>query len=207
MYEVMTMIIKTLEVPPIGTNCYILEDNDTKSAAIIDPGGAPEAILEQVKGDGVEVKMILLTHGHYDHTGAVKALHTQFPGIPVYLHPADAALMGEQIMPDVGGTQPYQEGDVIRLGTLEISVLHTPGHTPGGVCLKVGDTIFTGDTLFQGSMGRTDLPGGDYEQIMESLKRLDGLNGNFQVLPGHMGATTLNRERTGNYYMREAANS
>ena len=96
---------------------------------------------------------------------------------------------------------------MIRLGTLEISVLHTPGHTPGGVCLKVGDTIFTGDTLFQGSMGRTDLPGGDYEQIMESLKRLDGLNGNFQVLPGHMGATTLNRERTGNYYMREAANS
>ena len=198
------MIIKTLEVPPIGTNCYLLEDNDTKSAAVIDPGGAPEAILGRVKGDGMEVKMILLTHGHYDHTGAVLALREALPGVPVYLHSADAALTGGDVMPAIGETVPYGEGDVIALGTLEISVLHTPGHTPGGVCLKVGDTIFSGDTLFQGSMGRTDLPGGDYDQIMASLKRLDALPGNFQVLPGHMGPTTLNRERTGNYYMREA---
>ena len=200
------MIIKKLEVPPIGTNCYILEDNDTKSAAIIDPGGAPDAILNRVKEDGMEVKMILLTHGHYDHTGAVAALRAALPGVPVYLHPADAALTGGEVMPAVGETVPYGEGDVIPLGNLSITVLHTPGHTPGGVCLKVGDTLFTGDTLFQGSMGRTDLPGGDYGQIMASLKRLDALPGNFQVLPGHMGATTLNRERTDNYFMIEAAN-
>lgn len=200
------MIIKKLEVPPIGTNCYLLEDNDTKLAAVIDPGGAPDAILGRAQGDGMEIKMILLTHGHYDHTGAVAALREALPGVPVYLHPADAALTGGDVMPAIGETVPYNEGDVITLGNLSISVLHTPGHTPGGVCLKVGDTIFTGDTLFQGSMGRTDLPGGDYEQIMASLKRLDALPGNFQVLPGHMGATTLNRERTENYFMMEAAN-
>ena len=200
------MIIKKLEVPPIGTNCYILEDNDTKSAAVIDPGGGTRAILNRIEEDGMEVKMILLTHGHYDHTGAVGALRAALPGVPVYLHPADAALLGAEMMPAIGETVPYGEGDVIPLGNLSITVLHTPGHTPGGVCLKVGDTLFTGDTLFQGSMGRTDLPGGDYEQLMGSLRKLDALPGNFQVLPGHMGATTLNRERTDNYFMMEAAN-
>ena len=198
------MIIKKLEVPPIGTNCYLLEDNDTREAAVIDPGGAPDAILRRAREDGVEIRMIFLTHGHYDHTGAVTALRAALPGVPVYLHPADAALTGGEVMPAVGETIPYDEGDVISLGNLSVSVLHTPGHTPGGVCLKVGDTLFTGDTLFRGSMGRTDLPGGDYEQIMASLKRLDALPGNFQVLPGHMGATTLNRERTDNYFMMEA---
>ena len=200
------MIIKKLEVPPIGTNCYLLEDNDTKLAAVIDPGGSPEQIKKALDQLGCKPCVIFLTHGHYDHTGAVTALREALPGVPVYLHPADAALTGGDVMPAIGETVPYNEGDVITLGNLSISVLHTPGHTPGGVCLKVGDTIFTGDTLFQGSMGRTDLPGGDYEQIMASLKRLDALPGNFQVLPGHMGATTLNRERTENYFMMEAAN-
>ena len=199
------MVIKALEVPPIGTNCYLLEDNDTKQAAVIDPGGAPEAILDRAAGDGVAIKCIFLTHGHYDHTGAVKALREALPGIPVYLHPADAALTGDEIMPSIGETTPYNDGDTVTLGTLEVKVLHTPGHTPGGVCLQVNDTIFSGDTLFQGSMGRTDLPGGNYDQIMFSLKRLNDLPGNYQVLPGHMGPTTLNRERTDNYYMREAS--
>ena len=199
------MIIKRLEVPPIGTNCYLLEDNDAKLAAVIDPGGAPEAILGRAEGDGVTVVSVLLTHGHYDHAGAVQALRAALPGIKVYLHPADAALTGDEMMPGIGETLPYNDGDTVPVGNLTVQVLHTPGHTPGGVCLLVEDTIFAGDTLFQGSMGRTDLPGGDYDQIMASLRRLNDLPGNYQVLPGHMGPTTLNRERTDNYYMREAS--
>ena len=199
------MIIKRLEVPPIGTNCYLLEDNDAKLAAVIDPGGAPEAILGRAEGDGVTIVSVLLTHSHYDHTGAVQALRAALPGIKVYLHPADAALTGDEMMPGIGETLPYSDGDTVPVGNLTVQVLHTPGHTPGGVCLLVEDTIFAGDTLFQGSMGRTDLPGGDYDQIMASLRRLNDLPGNYQVLPGHMGPTTLNRERTDNYYMREAS--
>ena len=200
------MIIKTLVVPPIGTNCYLLEDNDTKTAAVIDPGGAASAIIDRAEKDDMAVKARYLTHAHYDHTGAIPALRKAFPGVPVYLHPADAAQIGNEIMPDIGETVPYEDGDKLKLGNLEITVIHTPGHTPGGVCLKVADTIFTGDTLFQGSMGRTDFPGGDYGQLIASLKRLADLPGNYQVLPGHEGATTLNRERTSNYYMLEALN-
>ena len=99
---------------------------------------------------------------------------------------------------------PYGDGDVVKLGDLDIQVLHTPGHTPGGVCLLVGDALFTGDTLFQGSMGRIDFEGGSYEDIMASLARLAHLPGDFRVLPGHMDASTLERERKTNYYIREA---
>mgnify|MGYP002803226893 CR=1 FL=1 len=109
------------------------------------------------------------------------------------------------MFPAIGvDTVPYGEGDTLTLGSLTISVLHTPGHTPGGVCLQVEDALFTGDTLFQGSMGRTDFPGGSYEQLMASLKRLGQLPGDYHVLPGHMGASTLETERKTNYYMREA---
>ena len=199
------MKISALQVGPIGTNCYLLEDESTNAAAIIDPGGEGERILAQVKADGVEVKLILLTHAHFDHTGGVAELHKALPEVPVYLHPDDAALLGSQVFPAVGApTVPYNEGDTLTLGSLTITVLHTPGHTPGGVCLQVGDALFTGDTLFQGSMGRTDFAGGSYEQIMESLKRLGQLPGDFHVLPGHMGASTLETERKHNYYMQEA---
>ena len=199
------MKISALQVGPIGTNCYLLEDESTNAAAIIDPGGEGERILAQVKADGVEVKLILLTHAHFDHTGGVAELHKAQPEVPVYLHPDDAALLGSQVFPAVGApTVPYNEGDTLTLGSLTITVLHTPGHTPGGVCLQVGDALFTGDTLFQGSMGRTDFAGGSYEQIMESLKRLGQLPGDFHVLPGHMGASTLETERKHNYYMQEA---
>lgn len=123
----------------------------------------------------------------------------------VYLHPADAALVGGDVLPAVGAeTTPYQDGDVVKLGKMDIEVLHTPGHTPGGVTLKVGDVLLTGDTLFQGSMGRTDFEGGSYAEIMASLGRLGRLSGDYHVLPGHMGASTLEQERKTNYYLREA---
>ena len=194
------MNIKLMQVGEIGTNCYLLEDEDTRSAAIIDPGGEARGILGQAKADGVQVKAILLTHSHYDHTGAVREA---LPGVPVYLHPADAAQLGTAVMPPIGETLPYQEGDTVPVGNLTVQVLHTPGHTPGGVTLRVEDVLFTGDTLFQGSMGRTDL-GGSYTEIMASLKRLGQLEGDLQVLPGHMGVSTLDRERKSNYFLREA---
>ena len=199
------MKIQVLPVGQLGTNCCLLEDESTHTAAVIDPGDEAGRILAQAQADGVEIQMILLTHAHFDHTGAVAQLCKALPGVPVYLHPADAAMLGGGGFPAIGAaTRPYDEGDTLTLGSLEIQVLHTPGHTPGGVTLKVGDALFTGDTLFRDSMGRTDFPGGSYEQIMASLRRLGQLPGDYQVLPGHMGTTSLARERMGNYYMQEA---
>ena len=199
------MQIKMMQVGPLGTNCYLLEDEKNKLAAVVDPGGDAGRILSQAQIDGVEIKLVLLTHAHFDHTGGVAGLHASLPNVPVYLHPADAALLGTQVFPAIGApTVPYEEGDRVELGDLEIQVLHTPGHTPGGVCLRVGEALFTGDTLFRGSMGRTDFAGGSYEQIMASLKRLAQLPGDFHVLPGHMDTSTLDRERKTNYYLREA---
>ena len=199
------MKIRIMQVGSIGTNCYLLEDEQTNTAAVIDPGGNAQFILKQAKEDGVEIKLILLTHAHFDHTEGVAELHKALPEVPVYLHPDDAALLGTQIFPALGApTVPYQEGDTVSLGSLDIQVLHTPGHSLGGVTLVVGNALFTGDTLFQDSMGRTDLPGGSYQQLLASLKRLAQLPGDYHVLPGHMGTSTLEAERKRNYYMREA---
>ena len=199
------MNIKTMQVGPLGTNCYLLEDEHTRAAAVIDPGGDGARIEAQLLADGAELKLILLTHAHFDHTGGVAELHAAHPDVPVFLHPADAARLGSDVFPPIGApTVPYGDGDVVKLGDLDIQVLHTPGHTPGGVCLLVGDALFTGDTLFQGSMGRIDFEGGSYEDIMASLARLAHLPGDFHVLPGHMDASTLERERKTNYYIREA---
>ena len=199
------MNIKTMQVGPLGTNCYLLEDEHTRAAAVIDPGGDGARIEAQLRADGAELKLILLTHAHFDHTGGVAELHAAHPEVPVFLHPADASRLGSQVFPPIGApTVPYGDGDVVKLGDLDIQVLHTPGHTPGGVCLLVGDALFTGDTLFQGSMGRIDFEGGSYEDIMASLARLAHLPGDFRVLPGHMDASTLERERKTNYYIREA---
>ena len=175
--------------------------------AIIDPGDDWERILHQVKKAEGEVKYILLTHGHYDHTTAVPDLVKALPGVQVYIHQADANGAGSQLFPlaaQVKDLNNYDEGASLSLGSLTIEVLHTPGHTPGGVTLKVGDVLLTGDTLFQGSMGRTDFEGGSYAEIMASLGRLGRLSGDYHVLPGHMGASTLEQERKTNYYLREA---
>ena len=201
------MKIKCLQVGPIGTNCYLLCDEDAKTCAVIDPGGDGARIAAAVAETGCVPCAILLTHGHYDHTTAVPDLVKALPGVQVYIHQADANGAGSQLFPlaaQVKDLNNYDEGDTLSLGSLTIEVLHTPGHTPGGVTLKVGDVLLTGDTLFQGSMGRTDFEGGSYAEIMASLGRLGRLSGDYHVLPGHMGASTLEQERKTNYYLREA---
>lgn len=199
------MKVKMMQVGPIGTNCYFLMDPDSSQMAIIDPGDEPELIQQAAEETGMEVKYLLLTHGHYDHTTAVPALHRVYPDAAVYIHRADAEGAGNRIFPlseQMEGLNFYGEGDTLALGTLTIEVLHTPGHSPGSVVLKVGDALFCGDTLFAGSIGRTDLPGGSTQEIMNSLKRLSDLEGNYHVLPGHMQTSTLDEERSFNPYLR-----
>lgn len=201
------MEVKVLQVGPIGTNCYILEDEKARAAAIIDPGDEAGRILQVIEDDGVDVKYILLTHGHYDHTTAVPQLHKALPQAEIYIHRADANGAGSQLFPLAGqipGLKFYDEGDNLALGDMTIQVLHTPGHSKGSVTLKVGDVLFCGDTLFAGSCGRTDLAGGSYAEIMASLKKLGQLPGDYHVCPGHDVTSTLERERRSNPFLREA---
>ena len=201
------MQVKVIPVGPIQTNCYLLIDETTHRAALIDPGDEWEVLHKLVEDQKVELEYILLTHGHYDHTTAVPELHKQYPNAKIYIHQADANGAGSHLFPLAGQVENlnyYDEGDTLTLGELTISVLHTPGHSPGSVVLKVADVLFCGDTLFAGSCGRTDLRGGSYEEIMVSLKRLGQLEGNYHVLPGHEFTSNLAQERKTNPYLREA---
>lgn len=201
------MKVKVMQVGPIGTNCYILEDDTTGKAAVIDPGDEAGRILKVLEEDKVEVEYILLTHGHYDHTTGVPELHRALPQAKVYIHKADANGAGSQLFPlakQVEDLLYYDDGDKLTLGSLTIEVIHTPGHSKGSVTLKVGDVLFSGDTLFAGSCGRTDLAGGSYAEIMASLKRLGQLEGDYHVCPGHDITSTLEQERRSNPFLREA---
>ena len=201
------MKIIAMQVGPIFTNCYILIEEEAKKAAIIDPGEDAPRILAAVQEEGVEVEYILLTHGHYDHTTAVPELHRALPQAKIYIHEADANGAGSKLFPlagQVDNLRFYDEGDTLSLGALTIAVLHTPGHSLGSVTLKVADALFTGDTMFAANCGRTDLPGGSYEQMLASLKRLGELEGEYKVLPGHNNTSILSREREYNPYVREA---
>lgn len=201
------MKIRSMQVGELATNCYILIDEAEKKAAVIDPGAEADRILAEVKGLDARVEYILLTHGHYDHIGGVARLHEALPQTKVYLHRADSRGTGFHVVPladQVEDLQYYDDGDTLALGSLTIHVIHTPGHTPGGVTLRVGDALFTGDTLFAGSMGRSDFPGGNTQQLFASLKKLAQLEGDYHVLPGHDRTTTLEQERRSNVFMLEA---
>ncbi len=203
------MKLTSFVVGPIGTNCYLLTDETCGNAtAIVDPGGNASRILAQVKKDGLDVQMILLTHGHFDHVLGVPELLESYPGLPVYITEDDypEARDGGQFgyaMGEVDSVRFYDEGDTVTLGNLTIQVLRTPGHTPGSVTLQVEDVLLTGDTLFAGSCGRTDFPGGDFRAMQRSLQRLAELPGDFRVYPGHEGSSTLNYERRTNPFMQQ----
>ena len=193
--------IKTLPVGEYQTNCYIVWGEDTDRCIVIDPGYEPKTILQAANDAGKKIDSILLTHGHFDHVGGLRDLAHQ-TGCRIYLH------RKEEMLPDsmTGGmlfySNPYAEGDVLNMAGLSLTILHTPGHTPGSVCIAVEDVLFAGDTLFAGSIGRTDFPGGDVPDMKKSLARLGSLPVNYRVYPGHGEPTTIEQEKAQNPFLR-----
>ncbi len=203
------MHIKTLTVGPIETNCYVVSDEQTKECAVIDPGAESGTIMDYIESAGLKCCCILLTHAHFDHVGAVAELMEE-TGAPLYMNALDNGVSiggGDEVFNAPEGTHFYSEGDTVQVGPLEFRVIHTPGHTPGGVCLVCQDALFSGDTLFRDSCGRTDFAASSTDDMLASLRRLSALPGDYEVFPGHMSATTLERERRMNYFMRAAADS
>lgn len=200
------MLIKTIPVGQLETNCYVVTDENTLDCAVIDPGDDSTFILDYLEDNRLRCKAILITHAHSDHVGAVRAVQGA-TGAVVYMHQQDddkVRRIGSMrfTLPENGVY--YKEGDVVEVGGLRFDVIETPGHTPGGVTLRCENALFTGDTLFRGSCGRTDLPGGDMDEELRSLKKLCELEGDYEVYPGHMDSSTLARERMFNYYCRMA---
>ena len=195
------MKITSIQVGPIMTNCYLLCDEDAKVCALIDPGDDAARVEKLVEQSGCALRYILLTHGHFDHVGGVKEIAAE-TGCDVYLCADELTLPPQMTAGPLYYTKTYDEGDTLHLAGLTISVIRTPGHTPGSVCLLIDDAMFSGDTLFAGSCGRTDLPGGSDAAMRASLRRLAGLSTDYRVYPGHGMDTTLAEEKRYNPYLR-----
>ena len=196
------MKIITMPVGSYQTNCYMAYGDNSDTCVIIDPGYMPEQILEQVNIRGKKLEAILLTHGHFDHVGGVKQIVAE-TGCQVYICKEDLALNPAITAGAIYYTHTYAQGDTLTLAGLTFRVIQTPGHTPGSVCLMCGNALFSGDTLFAGTCGRTDLPGGDSWQMRRSLATLKGLEGNYRVLPGHGPDSTLDEEKGSNPFLQE----
>jgi len=193
------MNIETLVVGALGTNCYLVSQEDGDEVLVIDPAAEPEKIMAAI-GER-KVAAVLLTHGHFDHTGALRA----FSDKPIYMHPADRIMLTDakwsvgwrfgdfEARPDA--TDFVQEGTKLQLAGIDISVMHLPGHTLGGVAYRMEDALFTGDTLFYRAYGRVDHAGGDLPTLFTSLKRLLKMEEDLKVYPGHGRDTTLFQER------------
>lgn len=198
------MLIKTLVVGHICTNCYVVTDENSLECAVIDPGAESNTILNYIESNNLKCRAILITHSHFDHVTALPKVAAA-TGAQVWINEKDLDLgfgdMHRFKPPE--GTKFYKEGDRVEVGSLVFEVLETPGHTPGGVSLICEDALFSGDTLFRGSCGRTDF-GGDVDEEMRSLKKLAMLPGDYEVYPGHDMTTTLSREREFNPYMQKA---
>lgn len=207
------MKIIAMEVGSIGTNCYIAYSETTREAAVIDPGGSAESILAAIGNEKLKVKYIINTHGHADHVLANLRVK-QSTGAPILIHEADAAMLTSaalNLSMYIGGAATcgpadklLHEGDVIKVADdLELTVIHTAGHTPGGICLKTAGVLFSGDTLFAESIGRTDFPGGSYTQLINGIKdKLLPLDDAMRVLPGHGPETTIGWERKMNPFIQ-----
>ncbi len=192
------MIIRQLEVGSMDNFCYLLGCAETRQAMVIDPGGDVDQILSAARSENLTIKIIVNTHGHGDHTAGSAALKAR-TGARILIHAADAGR--------IEADGHLSDGDRLRVGTLLVEVIHTPGHTPGGVCLYAGGHLFTGDTLFVGDSGRTDLPGGDRPALGASIRRLMELPEDTVVWPGHdygpTPSSTLAWEKRHNVNARE----
>lgn len=200
------MLIKTLPVGQLETNCYVVTDENALVCAVIDPGDESNTILDYIEDNKLSCKAILITHAHFDHVSAVNAM-LEATGAELYMCEKDLELAktgasGRFTPPE--NTHFYKDGDEVKVAGLTFKVMETPGHTPGGVTLICGDALFTGDTLFRGSCGRTDLPGGDMRAELRSLKRIASLEGDYEVYPGHAESSLLSIEREHNPYVRHA---
>jgi len=204
------VIVRKLVVGPFATNCYIVGSESNKGGMIIDPADEAQVILKNVKESRLDIKSIVLTHGHLDHIGALKEVK-EATDAEVAIHSDDASFLQDHSLGTLFGlsypTPPLpdrflKDGDSLDVGDLHFSVLHTPGHSPGGICLLGYGVVFSGDTLFNYGIGRTDLPGGSYSQLMDSIhSRLMVLPDDTIVYPGHGPDSTIGAERRGNPFL------
>ncbi|HWR40974.1 MAG TPA: MBL fold metallo-hydrolase [Patescibacteria group bacterium] len=205
------MKVIKMEVGHLGTNCYIAYCEQTQKAVVIDPGSNGNELLALLQRENLTVEYIINTHGHADHIGANDQLKAATKA-PVLIHKEDAGMLTSahrNLSAFIGGgfevaagDRLLEEGDVIECGSLRLKVIHTPGHTPGGICLLAGDVLFSGDTLFAESIGRTDFPGGSYKALIQNIKeKLMILPDDVKVCPGHGPDTTIGWERKMNSFI------
>lgn len=206
----MKIRVKTFVMGPVGVNGYVVSTEDG-SACVIDCDGSPKAMFDYIEEKGLDISHLLLTHGHGDHIGAVAEIKAKYDCEVVACQKEEELLLDPRMnfssmmgcATTVEADTFVSEGDTVAVGSMEFQVIETPGHTAGSVCFLVQDNMFTGDTLFEGSCGRTDLPTGDTATIMQSLKRLRDIDGNYVVYPGHGPYTSLEIERESNPYLRK----
>jgi len=206
------VIIEQLPVGPIQANCFILGCEETHEAAVIDPGDEGDKILMALARKALTVKMIINTHGHFDHVGANRRLK-DITGADLLIHRLDAPMLsqlsanaaawGMRSENSPNADRELEDGDTVSFGKISLNVIHTPGHTLGGISLYGRESLFVGDTLFAGSIGRTDFPGGDFDTLIKSIQeKLFVLPDETNVYPGHMGPTTIGFEKRNKPYCR-----
>lgn len=205
------MFLHKIPAGVMEVNCYLIGDDSSGKAAVIDPGGDEDKIISALDENGFELVYIILTHGHGDHIGGVEELREK-TGAPVYIHRDDLSMIKDKrknYSASMGMAVEFEtdhfvaDGDQLPLGGLKLEIIHTPGHSRGGICIKADQVLFTGDTLFSNSIGRTDLYGGNHEQLVNSIKeKLMILSDEITVFPGHGPATRIGIERLTNPYIK-----